>query len=286
MQTVKLLSWHDGVAAKAKGLAGGGVRVDAAPLVRASRVVGEMAETNPAALVLDMDRRPSNCREIALMLRASKSARHIPILFAGSLAAEGECGLPERFARLKAELPDIPYTAWADAVRALRRLLKAPATKPAVVPPARVYTTSLAQKLGIVSAAAKGATEKQRKVALLGAPEGFVEMLGDLPETVKFTAKLSAGVGLAIGFVRSLGELAALLDVLTYQVPEGVSAWIAYPKRGRGRIGEFTEHDVRRLGIEAGWVDYKICSIDEDWSGMKFARKVQKKSRSSGGAEG
>jgi hypothetical protein len=73
--------------------------------------------------------------------------------------------------------------------------------------------------------------------------------------------------------VRSLAELATMLDVLTYQLPEGVSAWIAYPKKGRGRVGEFNENDVRTMGIEAGWVDYKICSIDAGWSGMKFARR-------------
>ncbi len=272
MRTVKLLSWHEGVAAKAKSLARKGVTVDASPLVRTSRVIGELAEINPAALVLDMDRLPSNCREIALMLRASKSARHIPILFAGSLPPHGAEGLPEKYARLKAELPDIPYAAWQDAGKALRSLLDQPMTAPPVVPPARVYTTSLAQKLGIISASPKG-QEKTRKVALVGAPDGFVDLLGPLPDAVKLTTKISPGTQLAICFIRSLADVAAMLDLIAYQLPEEASAWIAYPKKGRGRVGDFNENHVRDMGLAAGLVDYKIASIDETWSGLKFARR-------------
>lgn len=272
MRTVKLLSWHDDVAAKAKSLTRKDLKVDAAPLVRTSRVVGELAETNPAALVLDMDRLPSNCREIALMLRSSKSARHIPILLVGTLPPDGLEGLPEKHARLKAELPDIPYAAWPQAGKALADLLHRPQLAPSVVPPARVYTASLAQKLGIVSAPARP-DKTPRKIAVLGAPDGFIESLGELPGSVSLVSKIAPETQLAVCFVRSLGETASMLDLLTYRLPDGASAWIAYPKKGRGRIGEFTENDVRDLGLAAGWVDYKICSIDETWSGMKFAKR-------------
>jgi len=274
MRTVKLLSWHEGVAGKAKSLARKGVTVDATPLVRTSRVIGELAEINPAALVLDMDRLPSNCREIALMLRASKSARHIPILFAGSLPPDGAGGLPGKYARLKAELPDIPYAAWPDAGNALRSLLDQPMTAPPLVPPARVYTTSLAQKLGIVATAAKE-KDKPRKIALLAAPEGFVNLLGELPETVSFVPGITPGIQLAVCFVRTEDDLAATLDLLVYRLPEVVSAWIAYPKSKKvgTRQSTFSERDIRQRGLAAGLVDYKIASIDATWSGLKFARR-------------
>ena len=78
MRTVKLLSWHPDLPTKASALARKDLTIDSAPLVRTYGVVGELARLNPAALVLDLDKLPSNSREIALMLRASKSARHIP----------------------------------------------------------------------------------------------------------------------------------------------------------------------------------------------------------------
>ena len=43
MRVIKLLSWHAEIAAKASSLKAKGIVVDAAPLVRTSGVVGEMA---------------------------------------------------------------------------------------------------------------------------------------------------------------------------------------------------------------------------------------------------
>ena len=87
VKTIKFLSWHDDVEKKAASLQRPGLQIDAAPLISSSGVVGELAHLNPAALVFDLDKRASHAREIALALRSSKSARHIPILFAGGLPA-------------------------------------------------------------------------------------------------------------------------------------------------------------------------------------------------------
>jgi hypothetical protein len=36
---------------------------------------------------------------------------------------------------------------------------------------------------------------------------------------------------------------------------------------------DFKQNDVRAAGLAAGLVDYKVCAVDADWSGLKFARK-------------
>ena len=36
---------------------------------------------------------------------------------------------------------------------------------------------------------------------------------------------------------------------------------------------DFTQQDVRRIGLANGLVDYKVCSIDESWSGLLFTPK-------------
>jgi hypothetical protein len=33
---------------------------------------------------------------------------------------------------------------------------------------------------------------------------------------------------------------------------------------------------VRAVALESRWGDYRICSVDETWSGMLFARKRAK----------
>ncbi len=269
MPVIKLLSWHADVAAKAASLKSKGMEIDAAPLVRTSAVIGELARLGPAMLVLDLDRLPSTSREIALMLRASKSARNIPVLFAGTLPSEG--GLPEKYARLKSELPDIPYTEWKHAKREMLWLLEQPRTAPYIVPPLRVYTSSLAQKLGILPAASK-TSPKPRQIAIVGEPEGFVELLGNLPATVTFASRINARTHLALCFVRSSEDLAAAIEMLTLRLPGKTSAWIVYPKRISKKRRDFNENDVRHSALAAGLVDYKICSINADWSGLKFAR--------------
>jgi hypothetical protein len=270
MKTVKLISFHPEVTAQAVLLRQPGVTIDSAPLVRSSAVVGEMASLNPAALVLDLDKLPSHAREIAFALRASKSARHIPILFAGSLPARD--GLPEKFARLRAELPDIPYVEWSKARSALGRMLEEPATAPPTVPAPRVYTATLAQKLGIVSRAAT-AEPKPKQIALVAAPDGFTELLGDLPVTVSFASRVGGKTDLALCFIRSLTDLESTLEMLTLQLPLAASAWIAYPKRAANKHLDFNENHVRNLCLAANFVDYKICSIDTSWSALKFAHR-------------
>jgi phosphoenolpyruvate carboxylase len=135
MQTVKLISWDDDLDRKASSLKRRGLRIDAAPLIKTSSFIGELSRLSPAVLVLDLDRLPSQSREIAVALRTSKSARHIPVLFAG--------GLPEKIARVRAALPDASFTSWADAPQALATLLQHPPSTPAFMPPRDFSTTPL-----------------------------------------------------------------------------------------------------------------------------------------------
>lgn len=254
MKTVKLLSWHEDITTKAISLKRRGLKIDAVPLIKNSGVVGELAHLNPAALVLDLDKLPSNSREIALALRSSKSARHIPILFAG--------GAPEKTERIHAENPDASYAAWSGAPRALTVLLLHPPFTPAIAPPRDFSTTSLLKKLGINS---------RMEVALIAAPDGFEELLGDLPEKTALLSRLRPTTSLAFCFIRSLADLASTLDLLTVRLPRQASVWIVHPKRTGKCHVDFNQNHVRDESLAAGLVDYKVCSIDHDWSALKFA---------------
>ena len=126
--------------------------------------------------------------------------------------------------------------------------------------------TPLLRKLGILTANAE-----PREVALLAAPEGFTQTLGELPSYVCLSTRLSAKTFLVLCFVRSLADLEATVDMLTTKLPEGASAWIVHPKAAH-KPG-FNQNDVRDAALARGLVDYKVCSVNEDWSGLKFARR-------------
>ena len=53
----------------------------------------------------------------------------------------------------------------------------------------------------------------------------------------------------------------------------GGSIWICWPKKASGVPSDLSQAAVRRYGMDRGLVDYKVASIDETWSGLRFARK-------------
>jgi len=131
-------------------------------------------------------------------------------------------------------------------------------------------TTPLPKKLGLVSTKAK-----PLHAAIVVAPEGFLALLGDLPEYVTIQPRVTPETDLALCFVHTLRDVSAVIDMLTAKLPRGASAWIIRPKTHH-KPG-FNENDVRNAGLAVGLVDYKICSVDADWSGIKFAwRKTPK----------
>ncbi len=124
--------------------------------------------------------------------------------------------------------------------------------------------TPLPRKLGLVTA--KGGVGE---VAVLGEPEGFRALLGELPELVQIQKRLRATTALALCFVRSSAELKLLIELLEAQLPRAAHVWLLHPK---ARLKpDFNQNDVRDAGLAVGLVDYKVCSVDEDWSGLKFA---------------
>jgi hypothetical protein len=129
--------------------------------------------------------------------------------------------------------------------------------------------TPLAKKLGILTT-----RDEPREIAIVGAPASFLPQLGELPANIHLRKSISPNTILAIIFIRTLAELEAALDLLESKLSPKASAWIVRPKTHH-KPG-FNENHVRDGGLARGLVDYKICSVDADWSGIKFAwRKSQ-----------
>jgi hypothetical protein len=49
--------------------------------------------------------------------------------------------------------------------------------------------------------------------------------------------------------------------------------WILWPKKASGVVSDLSQSEVRRAGLEAGLVDFKICAVDATWSGLCFTRR-------------
>lgn len=215
----------------------------------------------PAAVVIDLTRFPAQGRDIALVIRHNKTTRHIPLLFVE--------GAPKKVAQFKNTLPDAVYSSWSRIRSSLKKAIAHPPEKP-VVPNSVLegYSgTPLPKKLGIK----KGVT-----VALVSAPGDFEKILGNLPEGVLLRKNLRGHSDLIIWFIRSLNDLHGNIDKMVEKCGEG-KIWIAWPKKASGMTTDLSQTHVRKSGLAAGLVDYKICSIDATWSGLLFTRSKSKK---------
>jgi hypothetical protein len=128
--------------------------------------------------------------------------------------------------------------------------------------------TPLPKKLGVRAGAV---------VTLLGAPPGFERKLGALPEKVRLKRQARGKANLIVLFLKSRAELDRRFPVAARALAEGGGLWIAWPKKASGVTTDLTQATVRRFGLGAGFVDYKICAIDETWSGLLFARRRSKR---------
>lgn len=113
------------------------------------------------------------------------------------------------------------------------------------------------------------------RVVLRNHPPTFIKDLGKLPEGAESLERLSGKANVVVYFTdkraaleKDFGGLSAAL------VPDGM-LWIGWPKKASGRVTDLTEDVVRKIGLEQGLVDVKVCAIDETWSGLKFVIRVK-----------
>jgi hypothetical protein len=124
----------------------------------------------------------------------------------------------------------------------------------------------LHKKLGIKSNAV---------VYLIDAPDGFEKSIPNLPEGVSFLKETPNQNDLVIWFVKSQEDLDKHINEMKGRVGKG-GLWIAWPKKSSGVPSDLTQASVRKTGLSSGLVDYKVCSIDKTWSGLKFALRPKK----------
>jgi CheY-like chemotaxis protein len=219
-----------------------------------------LADSSPDAILIDLARLPSQGRAVGVAFRQRKATRAAPLVF-----IEGEI---EKTAPARALLPDAVFTTWPKAGAALRRAMRERIAKPAVPDTFAGYAgTPLARKLRI---------REGSVVALLRAPGGFEAKLEPLPEGVRFVKK-ARDADVILAFLASAAALRRAFAALTAEMREGRTLWIVWPKRTSALAGDLSQPQVREMGLAAGLVDYKICAVDETWSGLAFAVRSAKR---------
>lgn len=264
VRTVRLIHWNEDEGLerqKQLEALGFDVAFDFGDSLYATR---QIKANPPDAVVIDLSRIPSHGREVAHSVRGTKATRHVPIVF-----VDGE---PEKIEKTRQFIPDATFTTWGRIKTALPKAMARPLKNP-LIPDHNAWGKPTVAKLGVKAGF---------KVALLGSPKGFADTLEPLPAKVKFTARPERDADIYICFARTAPELQAhLLGVRDTADPPSRSSsgtgrqtlWLAWPKKTSGLNSELDGNIVRETGLRAGWVDFKVCAINDIWSGLAFKRR-------------
>jgi hypothetical protein len=129
--------------------------------------------------------------------------------------------------------------------------------------------TPLAQKLGI---------RPEMAVVLIRAPANYRKLLGRIASSVEFSDQIKNASNFVHIFTKSRGELEKRLAILREKVADTGIVWVSWPKKSSGVHNDVTEDVVRSIALPLGFVDVKVCAIDETWSGLKLmVRRTNRK---------
>jgi hypothetical protein len=132
--------------------------------------------------------------------------------------------------------------------------------------------TPLPKKLGI---------KAESTLALVGAPDGFADTLGELPPGVRTKTSAVGSADVAVAFFERRAKLEGRLAALAKVIHPDGGLWIAWPKRSSGVDTDITEDVVRDLALAGGLVDNKVCAIDDTWSGLRLVYRLRDRPRKS-----
>lgn len=120
--------------------------------------------------------------------------------------------------------------------------------------------TPLVRKLGITEGATLG---------LFDAPDGFVDLLVGLPESVEVRTRAGSTLSVIVSFHTRRAHFERRLPVLLRSLDRAGGLWVAWPKKAAKVPTDLTEDVVREVVLPAGLVDNKVCAIDDVWSGLR-----------------
>lgn len=119
--------------------------------------------------------------------------------------------------------------------------------------------TPLPEKLGI---------KEDSRVAIQGGPDDFTGRIGVAPRT-------RGRLDVIVLFQTKRGELTRAFTPLARRLAPAGGLWVAWPKKSAAVDSDLSFEDVQRIGLEAGLVDNKSCSIDETWQALRFVYRVE-----------
>jgi len=121
--------------------------------------------------------------------------------------------------------------------------------------------TPLATKLGI---------KPGSEICPINAPDAYLELVAPLPEGARVVSRSSSATDIIHVFSASKAELGKALREFRATLKPTGSVWVSWPKKSSKVPSDISEDTIRELALPLGFVDIKVCAVDEIWSGLKL----------------
>ena len=121
--------------------------------------------------------------------------------------------------------------------------------------------TPLPKKLGI---------KEGFRILAVDAPEDYRSLLEPLPPSVRFVSTANQNTDLVHILTTKKQQLSKALATYRGRLAPEAVIWVSWPKKSAKVPSEVTEDVIREVALPFGFVDVKVCAIDELWSGLKL----------------
>ena len=127
--------------------------------------------------------------------------------------------------------------------------------------PAGYSGTPLARKLSL---------RDGQRVWFDAMPESVADEIGEYALDLTLVGDPAQGIDAAHVFVTDRADLEGKLAALRRQIASDGQVWVSWPKKASKVPTDITEDVIREVALPMGFVDVKVCAVDETWSGLKL----------------
>lgn len=121
--------------------------------------------------------------------------------------------------------------------------------------------TPLTKKLGITESC---------HLFVCHAPPDYFNLLQPLPANVVLESSVSKQTNIVHIFMDAKNALRTKLQFLRTAIKADGIVWVSWPKKASKVPTDITEDTIREIALPLGFVDVKVCAINEIWSGLKL----------------
>ena len=118
------------------------------------------------------------------------------------------------------------------------------------------------------------ASKPETASLIVGARLGYQKLLAPLPADVRFADRLTAAVELP-AYPRRRRRTSDRSPAFRKTLKPTAIVWVSWPKKSSGVPTEISEDTVRSVALPLGFVDVKVCVIDDVWSGLKLVVRTE-----------